>query len=241
MKRYLRIGIYTSYSFFSFFAGAQSNISISVPVIWSDIKIKDNWTPSSAPYYKEYIRGSSLGHGINVSYSFTPMFIFNDKHFSVNIHTGYFKQRFDIERPFNYNSPLYVAFYTDHYSYNNWHGALGLTYTYSLQEKLFLSGNLTYNIMHSFRQEYTPTYSVGTDFFTQVNESKIHFGKMLSLGIGLKRRLADRFSMELLLFAPIYTRWRNDRIFDDDPSTFSSPGISVGSSLNVSYYLKQKK
>ena len=36
----------------------QPSFSLSAPVFWGNIQVKDNWTPSTAPHYKEYRTGS---------------------------------------------------------------------------------------------------------------------------------------------------------------------------------------
>jgi len=227
---------------FSFTSYGQSSLSLSAPVIWSKVKVKDNWTPPTAPNYKEYIEGSASGYGINLNYSFHPGFIIKDKHFSVNVGGGYFKQRFDIRRPFNYDTQLQPIYYTDNYSYHSWQWTGGLTYSYPLN-KYALTANVSYSELRSFRQEYTPDSGLPSSygFFTQVNRNQIDFGKILSLGIGVSRYFGKRFLIGVNMIAPVYTRWRNDPIFGDDPDTFSNPKFSLGASLHVSYNFKTKQ
>lgn len=153
---------------------------------------------------------------------------------------GYFNQRFDITRPFNYDSPLKPIFYTNRYSYHCWQGSFGLTYNYTFLKKYFISGDITYGMLYSFRQDYTPTYSVGTDFFTQRGYNQNHFSKTLSLSVGINRYFGERFSLGVYVLAPVYTLWRNDKIFNDDPSTFYRPNFSLGSSVSVAYHFKKK-
>jgi hypothetical protein len=243
MKRtVISITIYAVCTLVSFNSYGQSSLSVSFPMIWSDVKVKDNWTPPTAPNYKEYREGSAFGYGINLSYSIQPGFIIKNKQFSINIGAGYFKQRFDVVRPFNYNSPLYLIFYTDHYSYHSLMGALGLKYHRAIGKKYLLSGSLTYTILQSFRQEYTPYHnSGGTKFPDQIDKSSIDFGKMCSISVGLDKQLGDRFSAGIQLLFPFYTRWRNDEIFDDDPLTFSRPDFSLGSVITIAYVLKKSQ
>lgn len=116
-----------------------------------------------------------------------------------------------------------------------------LRYTYRLN-KCDLIANLSYTELKSFRQEYTPTYGPSSyGFYTQLNRQKIDFGKMLSFDVGLNKRLGDRFLIGLNIIVPVYTRWRNDTIFNDDPATFSKPEFSIGSSLHGSYIFKNKQ
>lgn len=218
----------------------QRSLSVTVPTIWSNVKVKDNWTPATAPNSEEYKEGSAFGYGIGLNYTFQPSFIIKDKHFTTNIGAGYFKQRFEIKRPFDYNSPVEPIFYTDHYSYHCWQGSLGITYNYELKRKYVLSGNLTYSMQYSFQQNYTPTYSVGTNFFTQVNHNQIDFGRLLILNVGLNKYFGKKMSFGFYLLAPVYTRWRNDKIFRDDPSTFFHPNFSIGTSISAAYHFKSK-
>lgn len=205
-------------------------------MIWSDVTVKDNWTPSTAPFYKEYLNGSAFGYGLNLNYSFQPKFLIKDKNFSVNIGLGYLVQRFDVSRPFNYYSPIEIIFYTDHYSYHCWQWTGGLTYSYPLN-KYNLVANISYGQSYSFRQVYT---SKSENFSTQVNSNNMDFGKMLSLSVGVERYLGERFSLGLHFLVPIYTRWRNDKIFEDNPTTYYQPESSLGLSINVAYFLKEK-
>ena len=234
----LIVTICAGYLLLSFASCGQGSLSVSFPMIWSDVEVKDNWTPATAPNYEEYLGGSAFGYGVNLNYSFQPKFIIKDKHFAINIGAGYFKQRFEIMRPFNYNSQIFMIFYTDHYSYHCLQGNIGLTYKREVSRKLFLSGNFTFNTLLSFKQQYTPTRP---DFPTQTDYSQINLGKMLSVGVGLEKQLGDRFSGTLQLLIPFYTRWRNDDIFNDDPSTFSRPNFSLGSVISVAYHLKKKQ
>ncbi|MCZ8021536.1 MAG: hypothetical protein O9302_07155 [Cyclobacteriaceae bacterium] len=216
------------------------SLSISLPLIFSKVKIKDNWTPSTAPNYKEYLGGTAFGHGFDLEYTFHPGFLIKDRHFSVNVGVGYFKQRFNIKRPFNYDSQFEPIYYTDNYLYHSWHWMGGLTYTYSFINYTLIA-NVSYRQLRSFQQEYTPANARSSyGFITQVNRNQFDFGKILSFDVGIRRRLGERFLIGLNIIAPVYTRWRNDSIFNDDTATFSKPEFSLGTSLNVSYNLKSK-
>jgi len=221
----------------------QNGLTLSFPVIYSNVEIRDNWTPPTAVGgYKEYLEGSAVGYGANLNYSFQPRFFIKDKHFFVNIGIGYFKQRFDVKRPFDYNTQVQPIYYTDYYSYHNWQWIVGLMYNYPFK-KFILTANVSYTELKSFRQEYTPTSRLPSTygFFTQTNHQQIDFGKMLNLSLGIKRNLGDRFSVGLNVLIPVYVQWRNDEIFKDDPSTFYSPEFSLGSSICITYNLKEKQ
>lgn len=237
----LSIIISVTYICVSNISFGQSGLSMSIPTIWSKVSIKDNWTPITAPSYKEYREGTAFGYGLDFNYSFQPKFIISDKHFFLNVGVGYFNQTFNVTRPFNYNTLNRPIYYTDNYSYHNWQWIIGVRYTYRLN-KCDLIANLSYTELKSFRQEYTPTYGPSSyGFYTQVNRQKIDFGKMLFFDVGLNKRLGDRFLIGLNIIVPVYTRWRNDTIFNDDPATFSKPEFSIGSSLHGSYIFKNKQ
>ena len=223
-------------------AYGQNGFTISVPVIYSNVEIKDNWTPPTAINYKEYLRGTSLGYGLNLNYSFQPTFIIQDKRFLLNAGAGYFQQRFDITRPFDYNTQVQPIYYADHYAYYSWQWIVGIIYTYPFK-KYTLTANVSYTELKSFRQDYTPTGRLPSTygFFTQTNHLQIDFGKMLNLSIGINRNLGDRFSVGLNILVPVFVRWRNDKIFKDDPSTFYNPKFRLGTSISITYNLKKKQ
>lgn len=221
----------------SFACYGQSGFTFSIPAIYSKVSVPNNWSPPTAINRQNRFDGTSLGYGVNLNYSFRPAFMIKDKHILLNIGAGYFKQRFDLVRPFDYVSPLQPIFYTDFYSYHCWQLSAGLTYNYPLSKNYFLSGNLCYNWLNSFRQEYTPTSNHGYGELTQVNHNRIDFGNTLMLALGLNRNLGKRFSFGLNVLVPLYIRWRNDKIFKDDPTEFSHPKFSLGLNISVVYYL----
>ena len=224
-------------------AYGQSGFTLSIPVIYSKIEVANNWSPPTAVNRQNQFDGTSLGYGVNVNYSFRPTFIIKSKYILLNIGVGYFQQRFDIRRPFNYNSFIYIIYYTDYYVYHSLNLSVGLTYHFPLGKNYFLTGNLFYYRLNSFRQDYTPTYSSynrGFEGFTQIAHNQIDFGDMLNLAIGINKNLGNKFSLGLSALVPVYIRWRNDKIFGDDPFTFYRPKFSLGSSISITYRLKSK-
>ncbi|AHM60783.1 hypothetical protein D770_12645 [Flammeovirgaceae bacterium 311] len=218
----------------------QKNISISTPVIWSTFQVPNNWSPPTAVHRQNEFNGTAAGHGVNITYSFKAPILIKSEHLQFVIGGGYFKQRFDIIRPFDYVSILLPIFYTHHYSYYSLQGILGVTYNHSIGKNWFLSGNLSYNWLYTFRQEYTPSSNHGYGKLTQVNKDFKDFGNMLNFSAGINRKFGTRLSLGVHILAPLHTRWRNDRIFKDNPNTTYSPKSSLGSQLSVTYHLKQK-
>jgi len=218
----------------------QAGFTLSVPVIYGKVELTNNWSPPTAINRHNQFDGTSLWTAINLDYSFDPTFLIKNKKILMNIGLGYFNQQFNVKRPFDYNSPLQPMFYTDNYAYYGLQGTLGMSYNYSLRKNYFLSGNLSYSWLRSFRQEYTFLYTyLGSDRI-QVNNNQIDFGNMLILSIGIYKHLGSKLSLGLDIIAPLYTCWRNDKIFKDDPSKFSHPKYSFGSSLSITYRLKTK-
>lgn len=220
-------------------AYGQSGLTVSALRIHSKVEAVNNWSPPTAISRQNQFEGTSTGYGANLNYSFRPAFLIRNPRILLNVGAGYFSQRFDMQRPFDYDSPLFPTFYTDHYAYRCWQWSAGATYSHPLNEKYFLSGNLSYTWLHSFRQEYTPVSNHGYGGFTQTNRRPTDFGNMLMLAIGINRNMGGRFVFGLNAIIPLYTRWRNDRIFRDDPTKFSHPGLSLGLSADVTYRLKK--
>jgi len=213
----------------------QSNLFLSIPLVYSRTTIANNWSPPTAAGRQDYFKGYSWRSGFNLNYSFIPSFIPKTIDLRVCIGLGYVKQQFTIDRPFNYASPLEPVFYTDHYSYFCWEWSVGVAYYHSFNKQYFMSGILSYSGQHSFRQEYVPT----TGDSPQVGYSQIDYGKLVVLSIGINRNLSDKFSLGFNVLVPLYTRWRNDVIFGDDPSEFSNPAVSIGTSASVIYRLRK--
>ena len=219
----------------SFVTYGQSALSVSVPVIFSDVTVKNNWTPPTAPFYKEYLTGTAIGYGFNVGYSFQPKLFIKSTSFFVNVGMGYYNQKINISRPFDYPSFIEIIYTTDYYSYQNLHWSGGLSYRHLLKKRLFLNYNVSYNRLRSYRQEYKPT---SNNWPSYISKNKIDFGKSFSLSISLQPQIKNNFLISIDLIAQ-YTQWRNDKIFQDDPSSFSAPFFSMGTAVGLVYLLNQ--
>ena len=218
---------------------SQSRFTLSMPLIYSKVEVANNWSPPTAVNRKNQFDGTALGYGVNLNYSFRPTFIIKNQWIFLNVGMGYFKQGFDLERPFDYVSPLQPIFYTDYYSYHCLQWSVGVSYKYSFNPNYFLTGSLSYSWLHSFQQEYTLLYTYLGSNRTQVNHNQIDFGNSLNLSVGFNKSIGSMFSVGLNILAPLYTRWRNDKIFKDDPSEFSNPRSSLGSSISICYRLNR--
>ncbi|MBS1559813.1 MAG: hypothetical protein JST69_13920, partial [Bacteroidetes bacterium] len=222
----------------SFSTKGQNSLSVSVPMIYSNVTVKNNWSPPTAYNRQNEFNGTSLGYGLNVQYSFKPPpFLTINKHFSLNIGVGYYRQVFNVERPLDYISPLFIVFYTKNYSYDCIHGLVGISYNQPIGKSYSLRGSLTYNLLNSFRQEYSVTYTSPPEI---THNSINRYGNFITCSLGGDKKINKRFSIALNILVPVFTRWRNDKIFGDDPSTFCSPSFSLGGSVNVIYRFKNK-
>ncbi|HEX5170404.1 MAG TPA: hypothetical protein VFW11_14605 [Cyclobacteriaceae bacterium] len=210
---------------------SQSNLSVAVPFIVSDVEVTNVYGPM------RQIKGTGYGYGFSIAYSFSPKILISDNNFQLSFGLGYFRQLFDIERPFHFDSPAEVLFYTDRYSYDNLLGTLGLRYSYELNDKYRLTGVLSYSRLHSFRQKYIPTYSTGSDDDEQIENKKFVFGDLVTVTAGIFKQLNYRYSITFELAIPLFTQWRKDEIFEEDASEHFSPKISLGTNVSLRYTL----
>lgn len=123
----------------------NNSIGISIPIVWNN---------SQAVFYdlgkKQMPKGSAASYGINVDYSRS---VSNNLFLTVGF--GYFKQDFNIFRPFDFGDTLTrLLYHTKSYKYDNFHFAGGLGYIKNVSKTLSLKGAITYNIYYSFKQIY---------------------------------------------------------------------------------------
>ena len=215
----------------------QNSFTLSTPIIFSTASVPNNYSPPTAYNRQDKFNGSALGLGMNLTYSFNPNFLLKNKKLFFDIGLGYFKQYFSINRPFDYPSPLFIIFYTKDYSYDCISGLAGVSYHYQLPKNLLIKVKATFNILNSFRQTYISTYP-NSDAYVSHNQMK--YGDFWSASIGLRKKITSKFVIALDVTIPVNTRWRNDKIFGDNPNTFFSPKTSWGFSFNASYLLVKK-
>lgn len=202
---------------------AQNSISISTPFIFNVVEITDNFGPH------QQIGGNAFGYGVNFKCNFRPNILRLNKNLSFKVGVGYFRQQFNLERPFHFDSPIQILYYTDNYSYDNLQWILGLAYKNPLKQKNYLNIELLYNGLNSFRQKYN-TSSGGSAQESQIESDRYNYGCIITISTGLQKDIGDdkRYSVGLNLIMPIYTKWRKDSIFDDDPTEYCHPKFSLG-------------
>jgi hypothetical protein len=222
-------------------AVAQRSISISYTNLRSTIVVPNNYSPSTAVHRQNQFSGRATGLDLSVNYSFPLPALIKSKNILFHVGVGYFNERFIVKRPFNYYSTIDIIYYTRSYTYDNLQARLGISYNYRLNKKYFLTARLGYQAFSSFRQRYFPQSTPLERYPTEVHKQQMDFGSMVTGAIGINRYIGKRFSIGVDATAPIFVRWRNDKIFGDDPTKFFMPRFSVGSTLTVRYHLKTKE
>lgn len=99
-----------------------NTIGISLPVIWNN---------SEAVYYilgnLKTPNGKSKSNGLNINYSRVVY-----KNFFLTTGVGLFRQRFNIARPFTFDTPIQFGFFTQKYCYDNIKISGGIGYKQTL-------------------------------------------------------------------------------------------------------------
>ncbi len=208
-------------------------IGVSGPVIWNN---------SNGVYYSLGNRrepsGNAISYGANIHYSH---FFYKNLFFIGGI--GYYKQRFKIQRPFNYNSPFEPIFQTQSYSYDNIHLTGGLGFQKQLKDGLYLNIVATYNSLNSFREKYVLNKEYGTE---QINKKSIPVGHSINIGSGLEKMISKKVSIGFDLVLPVYSKWNNDGIFykynrSDDEQQVARTRFALGANISCYYQFKNSR
>jgi len=203
-------------------------IGISVPVVWNSTKIYNSYSGARG----KDISGTAFSNGINVTYER----MINTNLFAV-IGIGKYKQKFGIQRPFDYDDPsTNLLYWTDRYYYECIQYTGGIGYKYEISEKYNLKGLLTYSRFDTYRQEFIPQYtSIEAGGKSQVETKKYSFGKSVILTGKVSRSLTKNIGIGVDLLLPFYNRWRKDLIFREDTDQFYGSKLNVGFGITASY------
>jgi len=210
----------------------KNYVGIEMPIIWNHSEAK--YYQLGSPVHKT---GKSLSYGINVNYS-TILY----KQIFGKIGVGYFKQNFNIERPFDFDDPTSLSFYTKSYSYENIYLLLGIGYKQILTNKINLNGLFEFIQLISYKQKYTPAKTSNSSFQnSQKNSKTITLGKIFNAAIGLERIINQQFSVEFEVLLPLKTEWNNDPIFykydySNDAQKIAKNKFSIGSSISCLFH-----
>lgn len=206
-----------------------NSIGISVPIIWNN---------SNGIYYslgkRREPEGKSISYGSNVNYARSIY-----KNFFGVIGIGYFKQTFDIDRPFKFESQIQLLFTTTNYTYDNIHLLGGVGYNILINKSLSFNLKSTYNHYLSFRQVYNLNYG-GTDSF-QINHKSLPLGSVINFSIGSQKKISRKLSIGIEMCIPILTQWKKDEIFyeydySNDTQQIASNKFSIGTNISCNYH-----
>lgn len=210
----------------------KGRIGISIPVVYNY---------STGVYYQTGNRktpgGSAFSYGLNLNY-IHPV----DKSIFIKAGIGFFKQNFGIERPFYFEDPTALPFFTKKYSYANiyWHTGIGVKrkFGYKTRTEVIVS----YMSLHSIKQYYTPTY---LSFYSPRNRltaaRSFRLGYNINIEFGATRDVSEKISLGSHLFFPFMDHWNMDPIF---VNTYYSPDqqkiakniFSAGLSFSAYYH-----
>ena len=204
------------------------SIGISIPVIWNN---------SEGTYYQlgsaKYPSGKAISYGININHSRT---IYKNLFGIIGI--GYFKQVFSIPRPFEFDDPTNLAFFTQSYKYANIQLLCGIGYQKRLNKNLLLKGILTYNYWNSFRQKYI----VNKDYKKwQIKRKSMPIGRTINLNLGVEKNITQKISIGLDALLPISTNWNDDEIFiknfySENSQQIGRNKFSIGTNISCIYH-----
>lgn len=206
-------------------------IGISIPIIWNNSE-----TPQSSSGNNNYKSGDAISYGININHKGT---IYKNLFMIVGI--GYFKQVFGIHRPFKFDDPTKLSFYTKLYEYDNIQFLAGLGYLKHLKNNYSINCSLTYNHFISFKQTYTPEYLSNSSFQnSQINYKTVSIGRIINVNLGIEKALTKRFSIELDATLPLLTHWGIDEMFlknyyYDNSQQIGRNIFSIGTIISCNY------
>lgn len=214
--------------------GNLNKIGFSIPLIWNN---------SNGVYYslgnRREPNGNAISYGANINYS---------RFFLKNIFIvggiGYWNQKFDIQRPFQYTTPdgSEPLVSTKKYSYQNIHLLIGAGYQKRVSDRWSVAGQLSYNIYNSYRQKYVQEYFPGKN-----EDYNNHFkiGNMITVDFRCEQYLSNRLSIAAAIVLPMYVHWNDDEKFNkyyyaDDTQIIAHSKKSFGVNLSIYYHLKNK-
>lgn len=208
------------------------SIGISIPIIWNNSE-----TTQSSSGSNNYKSGDAISYGININHS---RILYKNLFIIVGI--GYYKQVFDIQRPFKFDDPTKLPFYTKSYEYDNIQFLAGLGYSKPLKNNYSINCSLTYNHFISFKQKYTPEYLSNSSFQnSQINHKTLSIGRIINVNLGLEKALTKRISIELDATLPLLTHWENDETFFknyyyDNSQQIGRNIFSIGTIISCNYH-----
>ena len=204
----------------------KNQFSLLVPIILNTTEVTYYITGNP-----RQTTSTAISYGLEMIYS-RP--IFNGFIFSAGV--GYFKQRFNNERPFNYSyDSSLLLLSTKKYTYDNIKYLIGIGYSHKLKD-VVLQESVSYHHLWSFRQKYIPSELTSLSYRNyEVKRDKYSFGKMITINANATKEIDGKFSIALGLIMPIYTKWRKDPIFWEDRDDYYHSKFSLGVSASIMY------
>lgn len=219
-----------SASVFTQSVSKRGYVGISVPVILNN---------SEALYYQlgspKHPTGTAVSYGVNFNYT-QPLL----KNFYARVSIGYFRQAFNLLRPFELRPPDLTKplYHTKKYFYDNLASGIAVGYKKAINKKYSINADVCYNYLSSYRQKY---------FVSEVEASKINKktfspGHFAAFDIGSERILNEKVSIGVNVCAPFYTKWNDDEIFtkfeySDNTQQIAKTKFSLGIGLSCFYHL----
>jgi hypothetical protein len=205
-------------------------------VIWNKTTIYNSYSGARA----KDITGNAISNGINLNYSRTIY-----KNLFAKIGAGYFKQKFGMQRGFDYEethtiSGLYYS--TEYYSYSTLTYFGGVGYNTIIGEKYNLRFLAAYNFFNTYKQEFKHDFNgLPGNINPQIRKDSYAFGSSIVLQPGISRPLYKNFRIGIDILLPVYNKWRKDKIFREDMNEFYGSDFSIGGSINFIYHFVPKK
>ncbi|MEQ1553964.1 MAG: hypothetical protein ABL929_07295 [Ferruginibacter sp.] len=212
----------------------NNSVSLSMPVIWNN---------SNGIYYslgnKKTPTGKASSYGIVVNYNRLL-----HKNWYTTIGVGYYKQSFNIIRPFEFDGDTVtnLLYSTKQYNYHCVLINLGFGYSYSLNTKVKLNGAAAINLLNSFKQNYTPTnYSGYQHKTTQTNTRKMPIGYIANISLGAEYLISKKISVGIDALLPFVNKWKYDVVFiksgfGDDSQIIAENKFSFGTAISCKYH-----
>ncbi len=209
------------FSQISVFAQEKENnfISLSLPLFINTTEITNLYGP------QRKIKGYGLEYRLSVGI---------EKNFYKGLFLktglGYFKNKFFLRRPFDYDTPYTSLYTTESYSYQGIQIEFGLRYKFKINEVYSLKTGANYNLLYTLKQTYTPTGDP-----KQVNKSDYLFGHSILSTVGIYRKLSRNYIIGIDLLIPFQTVWKKDKIFREKETETYRPKLNIGTQFSLSH------
>lgn len=219
-------------------------LSVGQSFIWNRTTVFDSYSGTRAR--NETGQAWSQGTDLACSFGLT-------KKLYGTVGLGYFNQRFQIQRGFDFLEPNVATglFYaTKKYDYKSisYHGGIGYRLFIKGKRQVLLSPGSELRLTaivqghNTFQQTFQHQYS--SDFLGNPNPQKrkerYHYGFSVVAKAGLVRPVSNRFKIGLDLLVPVFNQWRKDRIFRESTNEYHSADFVVGTAINIIYNLQSK-